>query len=100
VSRFGGLICLDRWELATPNVLKMLNQFHDFSAQSGMVCEALLGSRETDVNVTIVDRQVVNKPDGERVCTDIQAAFQLLDEYELKYDQTLLESVYQHRFEF
>ena len=100
VSRFGGLVCLDRWELATPNVLKMLNQFHDFSVQSGMVCEALLGSRETDVNVTIVDREVVNKRDGERVCSDIQAALQLFDEYELAYDQTLLESVYQHRFEF
>lgn len=99
VTRFGGVVCLDRWQLATPAVMQMLNRFHDFSVGSGMVCEALLGERKSDVNVTIVDSQVVNKRDGVRVCSDIDDALMLLKQYEIEFDVTLLRSVYLHRFE-
>lgn len=64
-----------------------------------MVCEALLGERKSDVNVTIVDSQVVNKRDGVRVCSDIDDALMLLKQYEIEFDVTLLRSVYLHRFE-
>lgn len=96
-SRFGGIICLEKWQLATPEVMSLLSEFNQFSVDKGLACEALIGARQTDIAVNIIDSTVIGTGVEVLKTIDIEAALDFMEAQSLAFDRTLMLSVFQHR---
>jgi len=96
-EEFGGIVCLDRWNLGTPEVLESLSAYSQKSLKRGLKYEWLIGAKTNYIAVAVADAHVTKQNDYSFVSDDIKPAIKHLSEHGLSFDAEAVATIYSNR---
>lgn len=96
-KQFGGIICLDRWNLGTPEVLELLSDYSQKSRRRGSIGQWLIAATPSDIALQVAGTRVVSDNELSHTADDIEPAIADLHNKGLQFDRDDIRTLYLNR---